>query len=291
MTKQKTGVFDVVNCLIMAGLIIVTLYPLLYVLFASFSDPQQFVEHEGALLLKPLGFTWIGYKMMFRDNMIVKSMFNTLFVVGASLVLQMTMTAITAYFLSRKDLLFKKVLFIMIVITMYINGGLVPQYLIIKAYGLYDSLWALIFAGAINTFNVIVLKSNFESIPDSLLESAMVDGAKHISILFRIVIPLSKASLAVILLYYAVANWNSWFPAMIFLNTREKFPLQLILRQILIVNETSEMTTGMGAAERSFVNETIKYATIIFSTMPIIIVYPFLQRYFVKGVMVGAVKG
>ena len=183
----------------------------------------------------------------------------------------------------------------MIVFTMYFSGGLIPTYLNIRDLGMLDSLWSLIIPGAISTYNMIVLRTGFASVPESLEESAKIDGASNIRILWQIIIPLSKASLAVICLYYAVGHWNSWFNAMIYLNRRELFPLQLILREILINNDTSSMVNDVtvqgGAGEASFVSETVKYAVIIVSTVPILCLYPFIQKYFTKGVMVGAVKG
>jgi putative aldouronate transport system permease protein len=180
---------------------------------------------------------------------------------------------------------------IMIVVTMYFNGGLIPFYLTVKALHLDNSYLALIFPVAINTFNLIIMRTSFASIPDSLEESARIDGASHFNILFRIIIPLSKATIAVMILYYSVGHWNSWFNAMIFIRKRELFPLQLILREILIQNDTSNMSIGVDAMDRESVAESIKYAIIIVATLPILTIYPFLQKYFVKGVMIGAVKG
>ena len=180
-----------------------------------------------------------------------------------------------------------------IVFTMFFSGGLIPSYLInTKLFHLRDSYLALIIPGMINTYNLIILRTAFAAVPVSLEESARVDGANHWVILFNIVIPLSMASIAVMILYYAVAHWNSWFAANIYINTRSKYPLQLVLREILISNDTSSMTMGAGGAEdQQSIGESVKYAIIVVATVPILCVYPFLQKYFVKGVMVGAVKG
>ena len=167
---------------------------------------------------------------------------------------------------------------------------MIPGYLNVRSLGLFDSIWALIFPVALNTFNMIILKTNFMSIPASLEESAKLDGAGHGTILFKIFVPLSKATLAVLVLYYGVAHWNSWFNAMMYIQNRELYPLQLILREILIVNDTSNMTAG-NAVDVEQVSDTITYAVVIVTTLPILAIYPFLQKYFVKGVMVGAVKG
>jgi putative aldouronate transport system permease protein len=182
---------------------------------------------------------------------------------------------------------------IMIIITMYFNGGLIPNYFNIKELGLYNSIWSLILPGAISTFNLIILRTAFLAVPDSLEESAKLEGANHFVILFRIILPLTMPTVAVLILYYAVGHWNSWFNAMIYLKTRTKFPLQLILREILIQNDSTSMTAGMSGdtGDKLAIAETIRYATIIVATLPILCVYPFLQKYFTKGVMVGAVKG
>ena len=187
--------------------------------------------------------------------------------------------------------MFKKPITIFIILTMFLNGGMIPFFLTVKAYGLYNSFWAQIIPTAINTFNLLIMRTGFENVPESLEESAKIDGARPLTVLFRIILPLSKATIAVIILYYAVGYWNSWFNAMIFLKDRAKFPLQLILREILIQNDTNSMMTGADLSDKDSVGEIIKYAVIVFSTMPIICLYPFLQKYFVAGVMIGAVKG
>jgi putative aldouronate transport system permease protein len=174
---------------------------------------------------------------------------------------------------------------------MFFSGGLIPFYFTVKQLGLYNNLWALIFPTAVNTFNLMVMRTGFEAIPDAIEESARLDGAGHIRILFKIALPLAMPTVAVMILYYGVAHWNSWFNAMLFLDAAELWPLQLVLRQILLVNDTQSMITGVDAGSQMAVSETIKYAVIVIATLPILCVYPFLQKYFVKGVMVGAVKG
>ena len=186
---------------------------------------------------------------------------------------------------------YQKIISIYIILTMFLNGGMIPFYFVVKSVGLENSLWSLILPTAVNTFNLMILRVAFASVPDSLEESAKLDGANHLTIMLKIVLPVSKASIAVIILYYAVANWNAWFNAMLFLIDRPKYPLQLVLREILINNDTSAMTGGADVGELEFVGETIKYAIIIISTLPILCLYPFIQKYFTKGVMIGAVKG
>lgn len=274
----------------MVALMIVMLYPMLYVLFASFSIPRDLMAHEG-LLLHPLGFTFGSYQMVFKNPMVVRGYINTLFVVVVGVMINLVLTSIGAYFLSRKNVKLQSFVMKFIIITMFFSGGLIPFYYTIKDLGMYDTYWALLLPGAISTFNLIIMRTSFDAIPDSLEEAAKIDGAGHLTILTRIILPLSGPTVAVILLYYAVGHWNSWFNASIFLRTRQLYPLQLILREILIQNDTAIMTQGVGAIDMDSISETVKYAVIIVATVPILCLYPFLQKYFVKGVMVGSLKG
>ncbi|PZE22865.1 carbohydrate ABC transporter permease [Paenibacillus xerothermodurans] len=271
-------------------LVIVTLYPLLYVAFASVSDAGQLISHKG-LLYKPLGFSLEAYKGVFNNPSILTGYRNTLFIVVVGVILNLFMTALGAYVMSRKNVMWNKAFIFIIVLTMFFHGGLVPLYLTVKNVGLIDSLWATIIPFAISTFNLIIMRTAFMAVPDSLEESAKMDGANHFTILFRIILPLSMPVIAVMILYYAVEKWNGWFYASIFIQDRELFPLQLILREILIANSTESMTEGASAADRFQIGETIKYATIMAATVPVLCVYPFVQKYFVKGVMIGALKG
>lgn len=291
-TTAGEKAFSVFNIIFMVVMMFVMFYPMWHVLCASFSDARLLSAHTGVLLW-PEGYSVTAYKLMMKNPMILRGYGNTLFILVFGLLLNMVMTCLAAYVLSRRNVMLNRVITIFIVFTMYFNGGLIPTYLNIKSLGLMDSLWAVIVPGAISTYNMIVLRTGFASVPESLEESAKIDGASSLRILWQIILPLSKATVAVICLYYAVAHWNSWFSAMLYLNERELFPLQLILREILIQNDTSSMVTAMdvGAGDSSFVSETVKYAVIIVSVVPILCVYPFIQKYFTKGVMVGAVKG
>jgi len=203
--------------------------------------------------------------------------------------LNLTLTTFAAYALSRKAFLLKKAIMMGIVFTMFFSGGLIPSYLIVKGLGLYNSRFALILPGAMSAWNMIIMRTSFMGLPDSLEESAKIDGAHDFTILFRIVLPLSKAVVAVMILFYAVGHWNAWFNAMIYLKDRGKYPLQLILREILVMNSTEVMLSGDNFG--SSMDIIIRYASIIVASVPILCVYPFLQKYFVKGVMIGAVKG
>ncbi len=291
--KQESGVwdkcFDVVIYGILIGLVIVTLYPLLYVIFASVSDAGALIAFKG-ILWRPLGFSLEAYRSVMDNPGILAGYRNTLFIVVFGVTLNLFMTSLGAYVLSRKNVMWNKVFMFMIVFTMFFHGGLVPLYLIVKNVGLLDSLWATIIPFSMSTFNLIIMRTAFMGIPDGLEESAKIDGANHFTILFRIILPLSMPVIAVMVLYYAVDKWNGWFYASVFIKSRELFPLQLVLREILISNSTDSMSTGVSAADRHQIGETIKYATIVVATLPVLCIYPFVQRYFVKGVMVGSLK-
>jgi putative aldouronate transport system permease protein len=282
--------FDIFIYVLLSVLTVVTLYPMLYVAFASISDAGQLITHKG-LLLKPLGFSLEAYSSVFKNPGILTGYRNTLFILVAGVSLNLFMTALGAYVLSRKNVMWNNAFMFIIVLTMFFHGGLVPLYLTVKGVGLIDSLWAPIIPFAISTFNLIIMRTAFMSVPDSLEESAKIDGANHFTILFKIIIPLSMPVIAVMILYYAVEKWNGWFYSSIFIKDRELFPLQLILREILIANQTDSMSAGADMGDRFQIGETIKYATIMVATVPILCVYPFVQKYFVKGVMVGALKG
>ncbi|MFC0215505.1 carbohydrate ABC transporter permease [Paenibacillus chartarius] len=282
--------FDVIVHGLLLVLVVVTLYPLLYVAFASFSDAGRLVAHQG-FLFYPLGFSLEAYVSVFKNPGILTGYRNTLFILVFGVAVNLIFTAIGAYVLSRRGVMWNRMFMMVIVLTMFFGGGLIPLYLVVKGVGLIDSLWATIIPFTVNTFNLIIMRTAFQSVPESLEESAKMDGAGHLTILLRIFVPLSMPVIAVMILYYAVEKWNGWFYASIFLKDHDLFPLQLVLREILISNSTDAMTANAANAERFQIGETIKYATIMVATVPILCVYPFVQKYFVKGVMVGALKG
>ena len=289
--SKPQQVFNICNIIFMLVLALVMIYPVWYVLCASFSDGNRLVAHTG-LLLVPDGFSLAAYEGVFKNSMIVKGYANTVIIVVSGVLVNMVLTSIAAYCLSQKNVFWSGILMRFITITMFISGGLIPLYLLnTRALHLTNSYLALILPTAINTYNFIIMRTSFSSVPDSLLESARLDGASHIQVLFKIVIPLSKSIMAVMVLYYAVGHWNSWFPASIYIKERTLFPLQLILREILIQNDTFSMGQDAMATDQYSIGETIKYAIIVVATVPILCVYPFLQRYFTIGVLVGAVKG
>lgn len=291
--KKSAGeiAFNILNVAVMLVMIIITLYPFIFVLMSSLSNSTQLMSHTG-LLLKPLGFTAEAYKMVFRNPNILSGFGNTFFIVIVGTVVNLTVTCLGAYVLSRKGVPWTRPIMLAIVFTMFFSGGLIPSYLLVNNWlGLGDSLAAVIIPGAISTWNLIILRTSFGALPDGLIESARIDGAQDFTILFRIVIPLSMPVIAVMILFYSVGHWNSWFSAMIYLRDRSLFPLQLILREILIQNSTQFMSSDAAAGDVEAVGESIKYATIMIATLPILVVYPFLQKYFVKGVMIGSIKG
>jgi len=293
MVKQRTPggtIFDIFNYTFLIFLAIITLYPLVYVAFSSVSDPIALMRFRG-ILLYPRGFTLDSYEMVLQNPLIISGYINTIIIVLGGTTLNLLITSFAAYGLSRKRLMLKNFFVFMITFTMFFSGGLIPSYLLIRnTLGLKDNILALILPVAMSAFNMIIMRTSFLSLPDSMEESAKLDGANDFIILFMIILPLSLPVVVVMILYYGVGHWNSWFSAMLYIDTRAKYPLQLVLREILIANSTAEMTTGVSMEEKAFVGETIKYSTIMVATLPILCVYPFLQRYFVKGVMIGAIK-
>ena len=282
--------FDTFNVVLMLLIIIITVYPILYVVFASFSSPALFVRNTSAVLWRPLGFSLASYKAVFSNINIWNGYRNTIFVVVVGVALNIVMTVMAGYVLSRPNLMLRRFLNLFCMFTMYFSGGVVPTYLIVKGYGLQDSRLALILPVAINTYNLIIMRSACENVPESLIEAARVDGASHLRILIKVMVPVLSPTIAVLVLYYGVKHWNAWFDALIYMRTRSKYPLQLFLREMIIEN-TAASTARSASDDESLTEQTIKYATIIVATVPILMLYPFLQRFFVKGIMVGAVKG
>lgn len=284
-------IFDVCNYIILTLLAFVCLYPVWHVLVGSFSDPIQLTSHYGALI-KPVGFSLEGYRVVFNNPNIWTGYKNTLFYVVVGTATRMFFTLLCAYLLSRKDFLLRKGLTFMMVLTMYFGGGMIPSFMVVKALGLYNTRAAIIIPSLISTWNMIIMKTALQGVPSALEESARLDGANDFVVLFQILVPVVKATIAVIALYYIVGEWNSWFSAMIYLRDTSKRPLQLFLREILIENTTSaqtaEVETDLSAV---FLEESIKYCTIVIATVPILCIYPFVQKYFVTGVMMGSIKG
>ena len=282
--------FDVLNYALLFVLTVVFLYPLWYVLVGSISDPVRLFMHNG-LLWRPLGFSLQGYRTMLQNPNVGIGYANTIFYVVVGTVLSIFFSCLGAYTLSSPQLMFKKLFTLLVVFTMYFSGGMIPKFLVVQGVGLYNTRMAVILPGVISTWNMIVMRTSFRAIPQSLEESARLDGAGDFTILFRIIVPCAKATIAVMVLYYAVAQWNGWFDAMIYLQDRSKFPLQLFLREILLINiNNANNAAGNDAADVLYLDTLVKYAMIIISTVPILCIYPFVQKYFMKGVMMGSIK-
>lgn len=292
-TTKGDKIFFACNYLFMFVLALVTLYPMLYVLFCSLSSPNEFALVRG-MMFRPAGFSLEGYSMVFQMNTIWTGYRNTLLYVFAGTAISMVFTIMGAYILSHNDFMLKKVSMILIVFTMYFGGGMIPTYLTVVQMGLNNTVWAVMLPGAASVYNLIVLRTSFKGIPSALLESATIDGAGDATVLFRIVLPLSGAALATITLFYAVGNWSAWYNAMVYLqNRRDLYPLQLYLRELLILDKSTDafMNSLSGTSANSYLlKEIMKYCAIIVTTVPVLVIYPFIQKYFVKGVMVGAIK-
>lgn len=262
---------------------------------ASFSDPVY--VNNGTFLIFPKGFTLKGYTEVFKDERIWTGYANTILYTVGGTVFGTIVTLLAGYALSRKDLPGRSIIMKLMVFTMYFSGGMIPFYLVVKGLGLLDTRISMIILGSLSVYNIIVVRSFMSSsIPDELFDAATIDGCGNGRFFMQIVVPLSKAVIAVIVLYIAVSKWNSYFNAMLFLSDSDKYPLQIFLRQILLageamVNNTETMQDMQAAAELRNMAMVVKYSVIVVATAPIICVYPFIQKYFVKGVMIGSVKG
>ncbi len=284
-------VFTFFNYLVLGFLGIACLYPFYYVIIASISDPVKLIAYDGLLLTPLKNITLAGYRLVLSNKLVLSGYKNTLIILFIGLTINLILTIMGAYVLSLKDLLLRKPLTIFVIITMYFSGGMIPSYLNVRDLGMMDSLLSLIIPEAVTTGNLIIMRSAFLAVPDSLSEAARMDGATHLQILTKVMIPLAKATIAVMVLYYGVAHWNAWFNASIYLRSSDKYPLQLVLRNILIEGQANEMLADVGMRESPQTLQLIKYALIVVSAAPIMCIYPFLQKFFEKGVMIGAVKG
>ncbi|CAM3023264.1 carbohydrate ABC transporter permease [Paenibacillus taichungensis] len=295
--SRSDKVFLWCNYIYLTIALVIVLYPLLYIISASISDPK-FVS-SGEMWLLPKGITFEGYARVFENTNIWIGYKNTIIYTVLGTLVNLMVTLPAAYALSRSDFAGRGFFMAMFMVTMFFSGGLVPSYLLVKDLGMVNSIWALILPGAASIWNIIVCRTFFQStIPKELQEAAHIDGCTNTRLFIRIVLPLSMPIIAVMALFYGVGHWNSYFSAMIYLNDSSKYPLQLFLRQILVLQEmaaqgggaidTSSATAMNSKAE---IAALVKYAVIIVSTLPVIAIYPFLQRYFVQGVMIGSVKG
>ena len=297
MRRKKTiggRIFDFFNTIFFVLVIVICILPIWHVVCASFSDASWVMAQTG-VITHIKGFNLNGYKLVFQNKEIWSGYLNTIFYCIATTVLGLLITVMAAYVTAIKGVLWADAIMLFASFTMLFNGGMISSYIVnTQVLHLYDSRWAVVLPGCFAVMYLILLRTAMKSVPESLIESAMLDGAGHMTILFKIMLPLIKATLATVILYYVVMQWNSWFQAAIYLRDRSKFPLQIIIKEILVTGDTSS-STNMNATDFSgdltLYKQLIKYCTIVVSTAPIFAFYPFIQKYFESGVMIGAVKG
>ena len=292
--KESTGdmIFHTIVYIILILLTFICFYPLYFVFIASFSDPDAVAGGQVIGWVK--GFTTIGYERIFSDSMIVRGFLNSVFYTVVGTIINLVVTLPAAYSLSRKDLIGRRGIMILFVITMYFTGGMIPTYLLVQNLGLYDTPLVLLVCSALSVFNMIIARTFFETtLPGEMLEAARIDGCNNVRFFFTMALPLSKSMIAVIALYYGVTHWNSYMNALLYINNADWKPLQLVLREMLISTEAlSVLVQGDATAElQSKMVSVMQYAVIVVATVPMLVAFPFVQKYFVKGVMSGAVKG
>lgn len=290
----SSRILDIVVYTFLFLLLLITIAPVLHVISMSFSSSTAI--DRGRVGLLPVEPTVKSYKMIWDAGKVPKSFLNSVYYTALGTAINMVMTALTAYPLSKKNLPLRGFYMTLIIITMFFGGGLIPSFLLVRSLKMYNTVWALVLPGAISSMNMIIMRTFFEGIPAELEESAHLDGANDLRILLRIILPLSTASIATIGMFYAVGHWNSWFSANIYLRESSKFPLQLILREIIMQNQMARELAEQGnlaaMEETGYVSvEGLKYATLVISIVPMLMIYPFVQKYFVKGVMIGSLKG
>ncbi|MGI2293894.1 carbohydrate ABC transporter permease [Paenibacillus sp. GXUN7292] len=294
MVAQSRGekLFEWAVHALLIFIVIIVLYPLLFVLMASISNPGAVMR--GEVWLWPVDITFSGYDKIFHNKEILTGYWNTIVYTVVGTAINLVMSIAAAYPLSRTDFYGRRIISFMMIFTMFFSGGMIPTYLLVKSLGMLNSMWALILPGAVSVYNILIMRTFFQNtIPSETQEAASIDGCSNLTTLVRIVLPLSLPIIAVMILFYSVGHWNAYFSAMIYLNDRELYPLQLFLREILIQGQMQEML-GVGDDTNSNIvmeGEAIKYAIVIVANLPVLMLYPFLQKYFVKGVMIGAVKG
>ena len=294
MKRQRSvgdRIADVIIIVVMIALSLICLYPMLFTLFASFSDAKALLNRTGLLFAPLQPYTLEGYRLAFSNVKLGMSIINTvIYVVGGTL-LGTLITAMAAFVLSRKSFMLRGFVMKMIMVTMFFSGGIIPLFIIVRGIGIYNTRWAFLLPWIMSAYNMVIMRTFFEGIPSALEEAAFLDGATDLQIFFHIYIPLSKAVIAVIIMYYGVSWWNSWYQSLVFQPDNKLWPLQMILRETLISNDRSATMDVTTMAEESYTRELVKYCTVIIATAPILVVYPFVQKHFVKGVMIGAVKG
>lgn len=287
--RLRIDLFSIVNVLLLSGVAFVTFYPFLYMIFVSLSSMEYVIRNE--VYFWPKGFTLEVYKYVLQEDRIWLGYRNTIIYTVLGTFLSLSLTAMGAFSLSRPNFIFVKFFMMMIVFTMLFSGGMIPTFLVVRSFGLMDTIWAMIVPTLISTWNLIVMRTFFQGIPNELIESGKIDGLNDLGVFAWIILPLSKSVLATIGLFYAVGIWNNFFNALLYLRDQNLFPLQVFLRNIVLVGQYQDGNLVGGSDGEMLIDETLKYATIIVSTLPIIMVYPFIQKYFVKGVLIGSLKG
>jgi putative aldouronate transport system permease protein len=300
MKKNKRSkqdiIYDAVNFAILTFVFLIVAYPLYFIVISSISDPKSVAS--GEVIFYPIGFTLDGYKEVFKNTQVVTGFLNSLLYTACGVLLNLAVTLPTAYALSRDKFSGKKFVTVFYMITMFISGGMIPTYLVVKNMHMLDTMGALIIPGALSVYNMIVARTFFKTnISEELYEAAEIDGCGHGRFFFSIALPLSGAITAILVLYYGVGHWNSYFSALLYMKTDSKFPLQIVLRSILVQNQNQLAQQITSAAQKDAmekkrqVMELMKYSLIIVSSIPVLVMYPFIQKHFVKGVMVGSIKG
>ena len=292
--NSSTGdkAFIILVYVLLSAVMLIVLYPLIYIISASFSDPQAVVS--GKVVLWPVDVTLRGYKAVFKNPKIITGFINSFIYMGVGTVVNLIMTMLCAYPLSRKEFTARNKIAALFVFTMYFSGGLMPTYMIVNKLGLINTRWAMIIPSAMSTYNMIIARTYMvNSIPDELYEAAQIDGCSPFKYLLKVVVPLCKPILAVLTLYYGIAKWNNYFDAMLYINDASLQPLTIVLREILIQNQIDPtmLTDASAIAKLQGMTELLKYAVIVVASVPVLAIYPFVQKYFVKGVTIGAVKG
>ncbi|MED1205970.1 carbohydrate ABC transporter permease [Heyndrickxia acidicola] len=279
------------NAIIMTLIVLAILLPLIYVFMASFTDPNTLLN--SGLTLNPAKLTLQGYIRIFKDGSILTGFRNSLFYSTAFSIISVAITLFAAYPLSRRDFVGRKVIMTLFIITMFFSGGLIPTYLLVKDLHMLDTIWAILIPGAVNVWNIILARAYFQGIPTELREAALMDGTSEMQYFFKILLPLSKPIIAVLVLYQFVGQWNSYFDAMIYLKSDNLQPLQIVLRSILVQMQPRPgmIQDAQNTEQLQQISEMVKYSSIVISSLPLIIIYPFFQKYFEKGVMVGSIKG
>ena len=295
VTKRTRGdlIFDCFNYLLLTALTLITLYPFVHVVAGSISGPGTLIGHKGALLWPKGTPTLKAFALVFRNPNIITGYKNTLIVLLVATTLNIVMTSLGAYVLSRPQFAIRKVMMYLIVFTMYFSGGMIPRYLFLKNYlGMGDHLGSLIIPGAISAYNLIIMRTAFASVPASLEESARIDGANDFTILFRIILPLSMATVAVMILFYGVGHWNAWFDGLIYLNNPDQYPLQTYLQTQVVSANLMALESLRDIRQIGMISDrTGKAAQIFLAAVPVLMIYPFLQKYFTSGIVMGSVKG